>query len=326
MQDKKPLSFGIWCVSHQRFHGNSDSKVHVANMGPTWVLSPQVGPMLVPWTLLSGNWWNKTMQISTDIIWPWCGKPHQNLYILYGMHSTHRSLLFLMATVWNRTTALQAKTWKIWINCFTQICWWHGQNETNQKKSLYISTDNTTMMKQTTPKPHPKPVHIHCMYVSDLYLICMYRQVSNIRCTQSQQLKYSHTVLRLSLPNPLIKSSMKMYLEQRRQAMLQLHLSDRQFNCILRSSYIRDLTVCVIWRQQYWNTTTALEAASLRGLSWQQWDQRIFVAREKKSYLSENYRQDSAKAHHTKGLWFCKLPFCQCTVRQGELWCSKIDL
>ena len=33
----------------------SDSKVHGANMWPTWVLcQPQMGPMLVPWTLLSG--------------------------------------------------------------------------------------------------------------------------------------------------------------------------------------------------------------------------------------------------------------------------------
>ena len=35
-----------------------DSKVHVAHMGPTLVLSasgrPHVGPMLAPWTLLSG--------------------------------------------------------------------------------------------------------------------------------------------------------------------------------------------------------------------------------------------------------------------------------
>ena len=63
-----------------------------------------------------------------------------------------------------------------------------------------------------------------------------YRQVSNIRRTQSRHLKDSHTVLRLSLPNPLkpdVKSRMKMQLEQRRQAMLQLHLSDRQFNCLL---------------------------------------------------------------------------------------------
>ena len=31
-----------------------DSKVHGANMGPTWVLSPQMGPMFSPWTLISG--------------------------------------------------------------------------------------------------------------------------------------------------------------------------------------------------------------------------------------------------------------------------------
>ena len=46
-----------------------------------------------------------------------------------------------------------------------------------------------------------------------------------------------NTLLRLSLPNPLkpdVKSRMKMQLEQRRQAMLQLHLSDRQFYCLLR--------------------------------------------------------------------------------------------
>ena len=30
-----------------------DSKVHGANMGPTWVLSAPDGPLLAPWTLLS---------------------------------------------------------------------------------------------------------------------------------------------------------------------------------------------------------------------------------------------------------------------------------
>ena len=34
-----------------------------------------------------------------------------------------------------------------------------------------------------------------------------------------------------------------MYLEQRRQAMLQLHLSDQQLNCLLKCAYIRDLMV-----------------------------------------------------------------------------------
>ena len=64
-----------------------------------------------------------------------------------------------------------------------------------------------------------------------------FRQVSIISRTQSQHLRYSYTVLRLSLPNPLkpdVKSRMKMLLEQRRQAMLQLHLSDRQINCLRR--------------------------------------------------------------------------------------------
>ena len=34
---------------------NLDSKVHVANMGPTWVLSAPCGPHAGPWTLLSGK-------------------------------------------------------------------------------------------------------------------------------------------------------------------------------------------------------------------------------------------------------------------------------
>ena len=34
-----------------------DSKVHGANMGLTWVLSAPDGPMLAPWTLLSGMLW-----------------------------------------------------------------------------------------------------------------------------------------------------------------------------------------------------------------------------------------------------------------------------
>ena len=57
-----------------------------------------------------------------------------------------------------------------------------------------------------------------------------YSQASNISRNKSQNLKDSRSVLRLSLPNPLksdVKSRMKMYLEHRRQVMLQLHLGDR---------------------------------------------------------------------------------------------------
>ena len=52
-----------------------------------------------------------------------------------------------------------------------------------------------------------------------------YRRVSNIRRTKSQHLNDSRNVLRLSLPNPL-KPDVK--------AMLQLHLSDRQFYYLIR--------------------------------------------------------------------------------------------
>ena len=64
-----------------------------------------------------------------------------------------------------------------------------------------------------------------------------YRKVSNIRRTKFQNFSDSRPTLPLSSHNllkPCIKSIMKMYLEQCRQAMLQLHLSDRQFNCQLR--------------------------------------------------------------------------------------------
>ena len=43
---------------YDQFHWNfPDSNVHGANMGPTWVLSAPMGPMLVPWKLLSGLSW-----------------------------------------------------------------------------------------------------------------------------------------------------------------------------------------------------------------------------------------------------------------------------
>ena len=73
---------------------------------------------------------------------------------------------------------------------------------------------------------------------------CIYRKISNISRTKSQNLNVSCLVFKLSLPHPLkqpgVKSRMKMQLEQRRQAMLQLHLSDQQIYCLLRCiSYYR---------------------------------------------------------------------------------------
>ena len=64
-----------------------------------------------------------------------------------------------------------------------------------------------------------------------------YRKVSNISRTKSTNLNDFHLVLPLSLSNlskPGVKSRMKIQLELRRQAMLQLHLSDEQFNYLLK--------------------------------------------------------------------------------------------
>ena len=49
----------------------------------------------------------------------------------------------------------------------------------------------------------------------------IYRKISNISCTKSQNKNDSRLFLQLSLPNPLkprVKLRMKMLLEQRRQA------------------------------------------------------------------------------------------------------------
>ena len=64
-----------------------------------------------------------------------------------------------------------------------------------------------------------------------------------------QNLNVSRLVLQLSLPNQLkqgVKSRMKMWLEQLRQAVLQLHLNDQQLYCELMFPYNTDLTVWFI--------------------------------------------------------------------------------
>ena len=65
-----------------------------------------------------------------------------------------------------------------------------------------------------------------------MWALVYYRKTSNISRTKSQNLNDYRLVLQLALPNPLkpgLKSRMKIQSEQRRQAMLQLHLRDQQF-------------------------------------------------------------------------------------------------
>ena len=71
--------------------------------------------------------------------------------------------------------------------------------------------------------------------------IDIYCQTTSIRHTKSKNLNVSHLVLQLSLPNPLKpggKLRMKIQLEQCLQAMLQLHLNDQQFYCLLSSAFL----------------------------------------------------------------------------------------
>ena len=63
-----------------------------------------------------------------------------------------------------------------------------------------------------------------------------YRRIFYKSRTKCQNLNVPCLVLQLSLPNPLkpgVKPRMNMRLEQRRQAMLQLHLRDEQFYRLL---------------------------------------------------------------------------------------------
>ena len=65
----------------------------------------------------------------------------------------------------------------------------------------------------------------------------IYHRISNIRRTEFEKLSVPRFVMQLYLPNSLILcagSRVKMLLEQRRQAMLQLHLSDQEFYCLYR--------------------------------------------------------------------------------------------
>ena len=70
-----------------------------------------------------------------------------------------------------------------------------------------------------------------------------YRQTFDISRTNAPNLNVFRLVLQLALPNPLklgVKLRMTMSLEQRRQAMLQLHLNGEQFYCLLRCAlYLR---------------------------------------------------------------------------------------
>ena len=56
-------------LARKAMRSHPDNKVHGANMGPTWVLRYQIGPMLAPWTLLSGHSMSSLENVSYGSLW-----------------------------------------------------------------------------------------------------------------------------------------------------------------------------------------------------------------------------------------------------------------
>ena len=77
------------------------------------------------------------------------------------------------------------------------------------------------IMRQVNGKFTPRSVLITFEFNFKFTLLfTFYRQISNLRCTKSQNVNISRFALQLSLPNPLkpcVGSKMEMYVEQRRR-------------------------------------------------------------------------------------------------------------
>ena len=95
----------------------------------------------------------------------------------------------------------------------------------------HLRQDNTCLITQDTNVLSPH----FCDGASLSTMLTV--KISNIMRTKSQNLNVSRLVLQLSLRNILklsVQWRVKMYLEQRRQAMLQLHLNDQKCDCLLK--------------------------------------------------------------------------------------------
>ena len=79
-------------------------------------------------------------------------------------------------------------------------------------------------------------------------LLSNYCETSTISHTRPQHINVSRLLLQLSVPNPVkpsVKPRMKMWLEHRRQAMLQLHLMISNFIATSGAAYIRCLIIYI---------------------------------------------------------------------------------
>ena len=89
-QNVPVLSFGVF----------PDSKVHGNNMGPTWVLLAKDGPMLVPWTLLSGLLVVSLKKLEKS--GQWIGRPWGLCYFIVLCYMQHNTINSLHANFFQR--------------------------------------------------------------------------------------------------------------------------------------------------------------------------------------------------------------------------------
>ena len=94
------LGIGILNIKIRPSLDYPDSKLHGANMGPTWVLSAPDGPMLSPWTLLSGYLSFKLeipilvrWHLNIETYWWWCIPVNNVTYTHIGIHCWHQPYL-----------------------------------------------------------------------------------------------------------------------------------------------------------------------------------------------------------------------------------------
>ena len=115
------------------------------------------------------------------------------------------------------------------------------QTQSQERRSRLEEDDDPLRVGPRRGGHYPRPEWL----VKTTYDYC---KVSNIRNTKSQNLNDSRLVLQLSLPNSVklgVKLRMKM-LEQRRLAMLQLHLSVSEWSWIQLPTKVR--LILEVWR------------------------------------------------------------------------------
>ena len=194
-------------------------------MGPIWGRQDPGGSHVGPWALLSGY----------IFIWMWLIS-HSQFICSHEQFSMHSTISFIP------TEFLQTIYLFIQTTIRTDGKWSTAERNdipSSETVHLHLLINFSRFLELFTRMQTSARKTLHCyhMRITASQFTDKCRKISNIRHTKSQNLNDSRLVLQLPLPNPLesgVKSRMNMGLEQHRQAMLQLHLSDQRVYRLLR--------------------------------------------------------------------------------------------